>query len=107
MIGDAGQDVGQPSLGIDAPVLKEAGESGPALQHVVYGFGDGVFVGELGPVFHHPGMRIVDQRSADFPTDRQTLFRAFGVDVALDGEDGVDAPHAFRLDQCSARDSEI
>jgi hypothetical protein len=75
----------------DPPVIEKPGKGSPALQHVVDGLG-GVGVarqpGALGP---HPAFQCGNQRLDPLLSDGMPVLGRGAVDLALDGEDLVDA----------------
>ena len=76
-------DAAQRALGgivgqADAAIIEEAGERGPALEHVVHGLGDLVAARELGALLAHPASEIGDQRRAELLAHGQALCSALG-----------------------------
>ena len=80
----------------DAPIVEEARERGPALEHVVHGLGDIVAVREFGALFTHPGLQISDQRRAELLSNGPAPFRALSVDRPLDLEQFIDPADRFQ-----------
>src|SRR5207302_7848803 len=77
----------------DAAVVEEAGERGPALQHVIHGLRDIAMARESGALSAHPAFEVADQRCDIALAPCQTLVRMHAVDVALQSEDRVDPLH--------------
>ena len=84
-------------------VFEEAGEGRPARQHVVERLGDRGVARQLGALGAHPGLQRRDQIGGDLAPDAQTLVGPLAVDVALDVEDGVDAPDRLQGDRRDRR----
>jgi hypothetical protein len=77
----------------DPAVAQEDGEGGPAGQHVVEGLGDVCMAGQPGTLGPHPGFEFVDQRHNALLARGEAILRRLTVDLALDGEEGVDPLH--------------
>ena len=75
----------------DAPVINEAGERIPACEHVIHGFGDVVARGKLGALLRHPILETGEQGGAQLLAHSPSLLGALSIDLALNGEEGVDA----------------
>src|SRR5262249_16374898 len=74
----------------------EAGEGGPALEHVVDGAGDVAVPRQLAPLLAHPGFQCGNEWCAALLAHRQTLLGWRTIDGALDVEQDVDALHRFQ-----------
>ncbi len=83
----------------DPAVGEEAGERVPAAQHVVDGFGNVMVARDPGELRAEPFLEFGHQRSAEFVTDSEALGRALAIDVALDGEQGVELLHSLQSDR--------
>lgn len=59
--------------------------------------------GELCAVLAHPGFEFIDERSASFPAGGQALLGRHAVDLALDGEERVDAGDGLEGDRRDRR----
>jgi hypothetical protein len=79
----------------DSAVVEKAGECHPALEHVIHRFGDIGMSGEPSAVGTHPAFEFSDQRFGARAPCSETLIDGAAIDLALDGEDGVDAAHGF------------
>src|SRR5512134_797341 len=139
MIGQAGEDVGEPGTGVDvvelggldqgvdgggslgtdigtsegpvmaadgdapqrafgnvvghaqAAVVEEADQGRPALQAVVDGLGGLALGGQPGALLAQPAFELGHQRSAALVTPAPAVFRREAIDLALDGEERIDA----------------
>ena len=80
----------------DAPVVEEAREGSPALEHVVHRLGDITATRELGPLFPHPRFEIGDEWRTQLLADRAAFLGALAVDGTLDLEQGIDAPDGLQ-----------
>ena len=80
----------------DAAILEEAGEGGPALEHVVDRLGDLGVARQPGTLGAHPGFERCDHRGDMRLAISQPLRCRVPVDLALPGEDGVDLADCFQ-----------
>lgn len=81
MIGNAGEDVGQPA--------RPAGQH-HSLQHVIHRLGDVIVAREARAMLPHPDLKAGEKGSAMLPPDRKTLFWRLAIDGAFNVEQGVD-----------------
>jgi len=100
----AERDAAQRPLGgivgeADPAVVQKGGEGGPAGQHVIEGFGDVGMAGQPGTLDPHPGFELVEQRQNTLLARGEARLRRLTVDLALDGEDGVDPLHCLERDR--------
>jgi hypothetical protein len=79
----------------DTAVVENAGEGGPALEHVIHRLGDVGVTRQPGAFGAHPPFERADERPDPFLADREPLLGSDTVDLALDREDLVDAAHCF------------
>jgi len=75
----------------DAAVVEEAGESRPARQHIVDRLGGFGMARQAGALGAHPCFEIGDDGPALMLARRQAVAGREAVDLALDGEEFVDA----------------
>ncbi len=78
-----------------APVVEEAGEGRPAVEHVVHRPSHLGAAGQAGPLVAHPALQGRHERGGALAACRQSLGRGTAVHLALDGEQLVHAPHRF------------
>src|SRR5262249_53903074 len=74
-----------------APVIQEAGECVPAVEAVVDSFGSVAVLGEPGALFAQPGLQLDHEWPATFLAHTRALLGREAVDLALDGEQAIDA----------------
>src|ERR1700688_1082587 len=74
-----------------APIIEEAGEGVPAVEAVVDRFGRVAVFGEPGTLFAQPSLQFDDQWPAPLLAQAQALLWHEAVDLALDGEQDIDA----------------
>ena len=79
----------------DAAVIEEARERWPSFQTVVHGLGDRVFRRQFPAFFAQPFLVSVDERFGLFLAHGTALIGWAAVDLALDGEQGVDPAHGL------------
>ena len=84
----------------DAAVVEEGRKGGPALHHVIHGLGGSTARRELGPLGPHPPLQPLDQRADAGLADDAAAFGRLATELALDGEDLVDAPHRLDGHRC-------
>ena len=78
-----------------APVVEEADEGRPAVEHVVHGPGHLGAARQAGALGAHPGFQGRHAGRGTLVARRQALGRWPAVHLALDGEQLVHAPHGF------------
>src|SRR6266446_1255856 len=94
---DAAQDsFGSIVAQADPPVGEEAADGVPPLDHIVHSLGQIVARRELGTVLEHPGLKIGHDQGAALLADGEALLGTQPMDVALDGEQLIDAPHCLQ-----------
>ena len=79
----------------DTPIVEEAREGSPALQHIGHRLGDVGMPRQPGPLGPHPLVEIGDEPSKPLAADREPLRGRQTIDLALDGEDRVDTFDRF------------
>jgi hypothetical protein len=79
----------------DPPIGEEPGESVPALEQVVHGLGDLGVAEEPGPLLPQPSLQLGDQWYTPLLARCQALVGGQAVEVALDGEQGIDPTNRF------------
>ncbi len=84
----------------DAAVVEEAGERGPPLEAVGDGLGQVRLRRQLLTLCDEPDLEFVDQRTEMSLANGEPLGGRPAVDLALDGEEGVDPRDRFRGDRC-------
>src|SRR4029079_1294469 len=77
------------------PIIEEAGEGVPAIEAVVDCFGRVAVLGEPGTLFAQPSVQFDDQWPAPLLAHAQALLGHEAVDLALDGEQDIDALNRF------------
>ena len=100
----AERDAAQRSLGgivgeADPAVVEEAGEGGPARQHVVDGLGDVGMAGQPGALGRASRLRARRPAARCAAGARQGALGRHAVDLALDGEERVDPLHRLERDR--------
>ena len=106
----AERDAAQRTLGsivgqTNPPVVEEAREDDPTLEHVVHRLGDVVVARELGALLAHPALEIGHEWRDAVTPRRDTLTDGATVDLALDVEDRIDA--LDRLDRERRKDRQL
>ena len=81
-------------------IVEEARECHPSGEAVGDGLGDLALPGELGALFAQPSLQRDDERTAALVTHAQAFLWGDAVDLALDGEQGVDALNRFNGNRC-------
>src|ERR1019366_5958120 len=79
----------------DAAVVEEAGEGRPSVQTVIDGLGDFALRRDAIALFTQPGFECGDERLGSLLTHGEPLFWRAAVDLPLDLEQFVDAPHGL------------
>ena len=75
------------------------GEGRPASQHVIEGLGDVDMAGQPGTLDPHPGFEVGDHGQNALLAHGEASLRRLTVDLALDGEDGVNPLHDLERDR--------
>jgi hypothetical protein len=78
----------------NAAIVEEAREGPPSLQAVDHRLRERVLRGELSAFLTQPLFEIVDERFGSLPTDGETMFGDKSVNLALDGQQLVEAAAA-------------
>src|ERR1019366_1520702 len=79
----------------DTPIIEEAGERGPAFEHVIHRLGEIVAARELGALLAHPAFQVGDQWRNELLPDNPALLGTLAIDRAFDLEQGIDASDRF------------
>src|SRR5204863_7546072 len=79
----------------------------PAAEAIIDRLGRVVVPGELGALLAQPRLQLADQGAATRLAHKQTLLRSKSVDLALDGEQDVDALDRLGRDRRLAEPREI
>src|SRR6266571_2371912 len=93
--------------GVEAAVVEEARERSPALEAVVDGLAGLVVFGDFGALLAQPGLQLDDERSAALIANAHAFLWRKAVDLALDGEQGIDALDRLGRDRRLVDPSEI
>ncbi|NYG45427.1 hypothetical protein GGD67_002885 [Bradyrhizobium sp. IAR9] len=74
-------------------------KAGPALQDVVERLGQVMPTAELGELFPHVDLKIIDQGTAQHLPHLKALLDTLAIDGAFDLEQRIDPPHDFDRDR--------
>ena len=82
-----------------AAIIEEAGQRRPALEAVVDGLAGIAVLGDPGALLAQPGLQCNDERPAALGAHAHALRRRQAVDLALDGEQRIDARNRLAGDR--------
>jgi hypothetical protein len=81
----------------DTSIVKETGEGGPSLQHVIHGLADFGLARRLPSLFAQECFEIVNERLNLFNPLGESFIRCETIELSFDSKNSIDPVHRFRL----------